>query len=49
MRDNPKGWVRERWVHAFGCRQWFVVVRNTVTHEIRTTSKLGDSLPETAQ
>ena len=38
MRDNPKGWVRERWVHAFGCRQWFVVVRNTVTHEIRTTA-----------
>ncbi|MFZ0499162.1 MAG: sarcosine oxidase subunit delta [Steroidobacteraceae bacterium] len=48
MRDNPKGWVRERWVHAFGCRRWFIVVRNTITHEIRTTGKLGDSLPEIA-
>lgn len=48
FRDNPKGWVRERWVHESGCRQWFVVIRNTVTHEIRTTRKLSDPLPEIA-
>lgn len=36
-RVNAKGWVRERWLHARGCRQWFVVERNTVTHEIRAT------------
>lgn len=46
MRDNPKGWTRERWVHLLGCRQWFVVMRHTVTHEIRTTSRIGDPLPE---
>jgi sarcosine oxidase subunit delta len=45
-RENPKGWVRERWVHAAGCRQWFVVVRNTVTHEIRSTSRIDEELPE---
>jgi sarcosine oxidase subunit delta len=48
VRDNPKGWVRERWVHAFGCRQWLIVVRNTVTHEIRATAKLTEPPPEVA-
>ncbi|MEV0232395.1 sarcosine oxidase subunit delta [Nonomuraea sp. NPDC050786] len=35
MRDNPKGWFRERWFHVHGCRTWFDVERHTVTHEIR--------------
>jgi heterotetrameric sarcosine oxidase delta subunit len=34
FRDNPKGDFTERWSHAAGCRRWFTVVRNTVTHEI---------------
>jgi sarcosine oxidase, subunit delta len=46
LRDNAKGLVRERWLHLLGCRQWFVVVRNTVTHEIRATVRIGDPLPE---
>lgn len=46
MRENPKEFVRERWVHALGCRQWFVVVRSTVTHEIRATTKFHNVLPE---
>jgi len=33
-RDNVKGLHLERWVHSFGCRQWFNVERDTVTHEI---------------
>lgn len=33
-RDNLKGQHRERWLHSFGCRQWFVVTRDTLTHEI---------------
>ena len=33
-RDNIKGLHYERWVHSFGCRQWFNVARDTVTHEI---------------
>jgi heterotetrameric sarcosine oxidase delta subunit len=45
LRDNPKGLVRERWRHALGCRQWFVVVRDTVTHEIRATGRIGEPLP----
>ncbi|MBC7631185.1 sarcosine oxidase subunit delta [Aeromicrobium sp.] len=34
IRDNPRGWFRERWVHRAGCRQWFVVTRHTATNEI---------------
>ena len=34
LRDNPKGRFAERWVHAQGCRRWFDLVRDTVTHEI---------------
>ena len=33
-RDNPKGIHHERWVHSYGCRQWFNVTRDTVSHEI---------------
>ena len=33
MRDNPKGPFAERWVHVAGCRRWFDVIRDTVTHE----------------
>jgi sarcosine oxidase, subunit delta len=46
FRDNPRGWVRERWLHAMGCRQWLIVVRNTVTHEIRATCRIGDPMPQ---
>jgi len=41
MRDNPRGEHRERWVHAAGCRQWFNVVRNTVTHEVLAVYRIG--------
>jgi heterotetrameric sarcosine oxidase delta subunit len=34
FRDNPKGPFPERWVHTQGCRQWFDLTRDTVTHEI---------------
>jgi heterotetrameric sarcosine oxidase delta subunit len=33
-RDNPKGRRAERWVHQHGCRRWFTVVRDTVSHEL---------------
>lgn len=46
IRDNPRGWVRERWLHTLGCRQWLIVLRNTVTHEIQATGKMGDLLLE---
>ena len=41
MRDNPKGPHEERWVHSAGCRRWFGMVRDTVTHEIARTFPPG--------
>ena len=33
-RDNPKGLFLERWRHSAGCRRWFNVARDTVSHQI---------------
>lgn len=44
-RENPKAWHTEWWHHAAGCRQWFRLVRHTVTHEIRA-ALLPDSTPD---
>ena len=33
VRDNPEGRFLERWCHTSGCRQWFELVRDTVTYE----------------
>lgn len=49
MRDNRKGPVRERWLHDAGCRQWFLVVRDTRTHKILATAAPGQPLPETGE
>jgi len=38
LRDNPKGWHKEFWIHRYGCRRWMIVVRHTVTHEIKSVS-----------
>lgn len=35
-RDNLKGVHAERWLHSYGCRRWFTVLRDTVTHEMRS-------------
>jgi heterotetrameric sarcosine oxidase delta subunit len=34
FRDNDKGPHREIWCHSGGCGQWFVMERDTVTHDI---------------
>ncbi|MBX6323504.1 MAG: sarcosine oxidase subunit delta, partial [Rhodospirillaceae bacterium] len=34
LRENPRGPTREFWHHVHGCRQWLVVERDTLTHEI---------------
>lgn len=44
-RDNPKGVVYERWCHIYGCGRWFNVARNSLTHEIYETYKIGDPKP----
>ncbi len=40
-RANPKGAFAERWSHSAGCRRWFDVVRDTVTHEIEATKVIA--------
>ena len=45
LRDNPKGFYRERWCHSFGCGQWFIVVRDTVSHRIAASHRLGEPEP----
>jgi heterotetrameric sarcosine oxidase delta subunit len=34
QRANPRGAHLEYWQHVAGCRQWLVVTRDTLTHEI---------------
>ena len=48
MRANPKGRFRERWMHAHGCRRWFNLERDTVTHAIMTAYKMGEPPPGAA-
>ena len=48
MRTNPKGAYRERWCHAHGCRRWFNLQRDTVTHRISAVYKVGESPPAVA-
>jgi sarcosine oxidase, subunit delta len=32
--DTMKGVKAERWLHSYGCRRWFNIQRNTLTHEV---------------
>lgn len=48
-RRNPKGEHCERWVHAAGCRQWFNLKRDTVTHRIVQIYPMGETGAESAQ
>ena len=49
MRANPKGWLRERWMHAHGCRRWFNAIRSTVNHEIVAVYRMGERPPNPAE
>ena len=44
-RSSPAGLFTERWVHNHGCRRWFYVLRDTLTHEISSTGKLDEAPP----
>jgi heterotetrameric sarcosine oxidase delta subunit len=46
FRKNIKGPQLERWFHAHGCRRWFNVARDSVTHEIKAVYKMGASVPK---
>ena len=45
MRTNPKGPHRERWVHIHGCRRWFNMVRDTLSHRIIAVYRVGEEAP----
>ena len=45
MRTNPKGAHHERWCHAHGCRRWFNVRRDTVSHAITAVYPMGEPPP----
>ena len=45
FRDNPKGPLRERWRHSYGCGQWFNVERHTVTHEVLAVYAMTEAPP----
>jgi len=36
QRENIRGLQKESWHHVSGCRQWLVVERDTVTHDIHS-------------
>lgn len=40
-KRNEKGPHRELWGHSGGCGQWFAMVRDTATHEVLSTAKIG--------
>jgi methylglutamate dehydrogenase subunit B len=42
LRDNPLGATREFWHHIHGCRQWLVIERNTLTHDITSVTPARD-------
>jgi heterotetrameric sarcosine oxidase delta subunit len=33
-RENPRGPHRELWQHIYGCRSWFAITRDTVSHAV---------------
>ena len=45
QRINPKGLHYERWRHTYGCRQWFNVARDTVSHKVLAVYRMGDPKP----
>ncbi len=47
IRENVRGRMAEYWHHTGGCRQWLVVERDTVSHEVYavTPASKGSSTP----
>lgn len=42
QRANPAGDHREYWQHSGGCRSHLTVIRNTLTHEIKSAALARD-------
>ena len=45
MRANPKGPHSERWCHSHGCGRWFNALRDTATHRLIATYRIGERKP----
>ena len=45
VRDNPKGPFAERWAHSAGCRRWFNVLRDTGSHRVLASYRIGEPAP----
>ena len=45
LRDNPRGWHLEWWLHVGGCRRLLKVSRHTVSHAIHAVGEPDDRLP----
>ncbi|WP_461168717.1 sarcosine oxidase subunit delta [Arthrobacter sp. Z1-15] len=45
-RDNTRGTFAERWLHSTGCRQWFNMLRDTVTYDIKAVYPMGAPRPD---
>ncbi|MFP3580213.1 sarcosine oxidase subunit delta [Arthrobacter sp. fls2-241-R2A-200] len=45
-RENTKGTFAERWVHSTGCRQWFNMLRDTVSYDIHAIYAMGQPRPD---
>ncbi len=42
-RTNPRGRSSELWRHAYGCRAWLRLERDTASHEIVETALWGEA------
>ena len=43
LRENPQGRADELWCHSWGCGEWFVVSRDTVSHEVSSAEAFADT------
>jgi heterotetrameric sarcosine oxidase delta subunit len=46
LRDNPRGPHLEWWYHGAGCRRWFKVRRDTLTHEVLGSAPPGEDVED---
>lgn len=44
-RNNLNGPQVERWVHAYGCRQWFELSRDTHSHQFAADIIVAEDQP----
>ena len=49
LRDNVRGRIAEYWHHTGGCRQWLVVERDSISHEIYGVTSASDWLKTAAK